>query len=82
MTPEGDGPTRDELMERAREADIHGRSNMSNEELEQALQAKQTAAAGPIVPEGETEPQAPASTGKKVTGVQPQDEDDIPEAGR
>lgn len=42
----------------------------------------ETLAAGPLVPPGETEPVAPKSSGREVKGVQPQTEDDIPEAGR
>lgn len=82
MTPEDDGPNLEELRDRARDAGIPGFSSMNKDDLEQALQAKDTAAAGPIVPEGETEPQAPKSSGTPVKGVQPQDDDDIPEAGR
>lgn len=43
-----DEPTKDELLEQARELDIEGRSNMNKEELAQAIQEAQ---ADQIAPE-------------------------------
>lgn len=82
MSPAPDDVTLDELQDRAREAGISGFSSMSKDELADALSAKETEAAGPIVPEGETEPQPPKPSGTPVKGVQPQSADDIPEGGK
>jgi hypothetical protein len=80
--PDAEELTREQLEDRAREAGITGFSSMDKQELADAIAAKETAAAGPVVPQGETEPVAPKPSGKTVKGIQPQDEDDIPDAGR
>lgn len=73
-------PTKEELVERARELGVADADRLNKDELEARIAGVE--AAGPIVPEGETQPAPAEQHGKVVTGVQPVEEDDVPEAGR
>lgn len=77
-----DTPTRDELERQATEAGVTGVSGLNKQELQDAIAAKQTEAAGPHVAPGESEPAPPEPSGEPTPGVQPLTEDEIPEAGR
>lgn len=74
--------TKPELVADADAAGIEGAEEMKKDEIVDALEAKAPPELGPVIPEGQTAPEPPKSSGSPTVGVQPMTEDDIPEAGR
>lgn len=76
--------SKDELVAEAEALGIADAASTNKDDLRAAVdrQREAHAALGPVVPEGQTEPEPPKSSGKTVTGVQPVEDSDIPEAGR
>lgn len=75
-------PTKDELVADAKALGIENADGMTKAELEDAIHARTPEALGPVVPEGQLTAEPPKQTGKTITGVQPVEASDIPEAGR
>ena len=75
-------PTKDSLAADAKALGIDDAENMTKAELESAIAARAPEALGPVIPEGQTVAEPAKSSGKAITGVQPVEASDIPEAGR
>lgn len=74
--------TKDELIADARAAGVENADDLTKAELGEAIASHVPDELGPVIPEGQTVPPAPKSSGSPTVGVQPVDEHDIPEAGR
>lgn len=73
---------KDELVADAKAAGIDNADSLRKAELVDRLGEHDTAAAGAYVPEGELQPSAIERNEKPVTGIQPLEDSDIPDAGR
>lgn len=75
-------PTKDELLREAQQIGVEGADDMTKAELADAIAARNPDSLGPVVPEGQTAPEPAESDGRAITGVQPVEAEDIPEAAR
>jgi hypothetical protein len=74
--------TKSELVADATALGIPDAEHMTKAELEDAIHARVPDALGPVVPEGQVHADPEAHRGgKTITGVQPVEASDIPEAG-
>lgn len=74
--------TKNELVEQATDLGVADADKLSKAELEDRLEDLAPPELGPVVPDGEITPPPIKATGAAVEGVQPLDDDDIPDAGR
>lgn len=74
-------PTKDELVADAEALGIEAEGK-TKAQLEDAIDARAPEALGPVIPEGHLTADPPEKHGKTITGVQPVEPADIPEAGR